>query len=691
MAARGDEVFRLCLEATVPPTLGWGPRVDAARAISACRDDDAHPHLPLPALDEPAAAWAFTADLSHALGLRAKVRVADVDADGRAANSYPSQAPVDGPVPAVPWALHLAVRGGYRLLGFDLDARHGPVDADLAELRDLLRSAGITGHVVCASGPGGGRHIWVALTRPATGDIVAAIARALARRLPSLDVAPLTNPRTGALRPPGAPHRRGGHSRVLDGNPRDLLTPTAGPAHLTSLLAALGSTPPRGTTTNRAITRDEYGHLALPGARRPLPPTAAAALHHGIPAGADTSTSAVLFTALCGAARSHWRLADLTALLNTAPGLEHARSGHNGPLRPLRSRTEAARVLTRQWTRAVTQVATTAPTAGEDPTFRTRTADVVNAVTAIQARADAAPGRWARGGGPADRRVLDAACDQALAAVRTDIELDIRRLSHLCGIGRETARRALHRLANDGWLHPHTPAVGSRAASWRLPAAIPASSTGSVSTSGSQAVPRPARSPGTDRTAWRHALARRLADIAHDVFTPRPGLGHHASRVYAALTFDTHNYTDLVDALGYSPALLDIYLERLHRHGLAQPGPGPTWRRGTADRTTVADHLGVTGLLNRRERRHATEREAWAWWLDELAWMRLPRDAKRRRSDPAPGQTVLPLAMLTARHRLGAHPRRPNGTADYRAARAIVLEQQHQQQGRSSARSRAVA
>lgn len=137
--------------------------------------------------------------MAQTLSPRPKVRVANVDDDGAITNSYRSTVPKSGPLPAPgrPYALHLSDEAGrYRLLGFDLDAQKGPVAADLDRLRALLTRAGLA-HVVCASGPGGGRHVWVALAQPVSAAVVAGIARGLARMLPSLDTAPLLNPRTG--------------------------------------------------------------------------------------------------------------------------------------------------------------------------------------------------------------------------------------------------------------------------------------------------------------------------------------------------------------------------------------------------------------------------------------------------------------------------------------------------------------
>ncbi len=182
------------------------------------------------------------------------MRVATVDAAGRALNEYPGEAPTDGAAPTVPYAVYLTDVGGrFRLLGFDLDATRGPVGEDLAELRSLLERAGLGRHVVCASGPGGGRHVWVALAQPVPPADVAAVADQLARRLPTLDKSPLTNPATGALRPPGAPHRCGGVSRVLEGDLAGLLAPTAGPGQVAALLALLG--PPAQAAPRERVGR----------------------------------------------------------------------------------------------------------------------------------------------------------------------------------------------------------------------------------------------------------------------------------------------------------------------------------------------------------------------------------------------------------------------------------------------------
>ena len=644
-----------------------------------------------PATTDAGDAWA----LAQALSPHPRVRVATVDDDGAVTNLYRSTVPRTGPSPAPgrPYALHLADEAGrYRLLGFDLDAGKGPVAADVDRLRALLTRAGLA-HVVCASGPGGGRHVWVALAQPVTAAVVAGIARGLAALLPSLDTAPLRNPRTGALRPPLAPHRLGGRSEVLDGRLSDLLRPVAGPAQVLTLAGLLEA---RTAAVQRPVEavpagRDADGHRYLPGSRRALSGRAHAALHDPLPASADAS--AVLATVLCGAVRARWHLAEVLALLPTAPGLDHARTERagTGPRRRRRPAEQTA-VLTRQWNRAVDVVcanpqSAVTDTAAADPTFLPRCGVVVAAVAAVQGRADAAPGRWARPGGPADRRVLDVACELMLAAVTTDIELDTRRLALLSGIGRDTARVALHRLTADGWLTPSIPAAGVHGGHWALPASVlaavertaPELSTTEIGTGRSQGTPSPLEDPLRARRAWRSHLAHRTSAVVHDALSAA-GLGHHTARVYQLLTTTPAAVIDLAIRTGYSSTRLRCLLDHLAGHRLARADRVGRWlllgrSHSTGTRLDrAARTLGVHGVLAKRAGRYSLERQAWAWWIDELTWRGLSAAQKRR--TPGAGQTVLPLAGhdTLSRHHRGPHPRTSNDRADFAAARRYLAE-----------------
>ncbi len=588
--------------------------------------------------------------------------MADVDAYGQAANLYTGQHPTTADEPDRPWAVYLTGPDGYRLLGFDLDARTEPVAAqrDAQALSAALTGAGIA-HLVCQSGPSRGRHVWVGLREPAAPALVATLATVVKALCPTLDRAPLSNPATGCLRPPGAPHRHGGQSTVLTGTLDVLTSPTTTVAQLQRLCADLGALvtqrdgEPTGDPDPRVpLPVDDAGHLYLPGPRRELPAASAAALAEDAACG---DASAVLWRVLIGAAAARWRHADVAALADTAAGLEHVRTHRDGSARRPRPHTgpdSPAEVLRRQWRKAVRYVAHTPRSAGEDPTFDARAGQLAQHVQQLQDRADASPGRWTPGGGPADRRVLDVLCSLALHALTPVLEADVRRLAVLAGIGRETARTALLRLSADGWIAQVAAAHGPRGAQWTIDPHHAIHSSDPLARS--QADPRPAGAGSAWRSTLLAALTARRTASAHDVFTTAPALGHHAGNLYARVTEPATTHDD--------PAL-----HRLATHGLIER-TATGWRRTTAAALArAARDAGVDGRLRERAERYRLERELWAWWQAEATWMRAPRDAKQRRR-PAPGQLALiPDAGGTI---YGAHPRRSDGRADYRAARAIL-------------------
>jgi hypothetical protein len=614
-----------------------------------------------------AEAWALAASISP----RPAIRIAAVDDAGRIENRYPRTISVHGTPPPVglPYALHLTdARHRFRLLGFDLDAKTGPVAADLAVLRELLGRADLE-HIVCASGPGGGRHVWVALAEPVPAELIGGIAHGLAALLPSIDTAALLNPATGALRPPGAPHRAGGVSTLIAGDLATLRNPRATAAQVRAFADLLEPPAAKREKTTLPIARDANGNPHLIGSRRDLAARASAALTNPLPKDADTS--AVLAAVLCGAARGRWRFADIAEHLATAPGLEHARTARTGHRRVRRTRANQLRTLRRQWARAVTYVATTAgdPTA-DDPTWNPRCQAVIHAVTATQRRADASPGRWTQGGGPADRRVLDVLCDQTLAAVQPAIEFDIRRLANLTGLGRDTARVALQRLSRDGWITRTALAAGVHAAHWALTTTSTSLSTPDRTSDRSQAAPRP---PGLLRAAWRSHLARRTAAVAHDVFTPG-GLGHRVGQLYQALGPAPSSVLSLAEVTGYDLARVMRYVDGLVSHGLAKHHSAGFIATGSERRDQAAVALGVAGALATRHIRYDVEREAWAWWLEELQWRAQRSGSKQRQRFPGAGQLTLTdggagtgrIPRLQRYH--GTHPTKEGGRADYAAA-----------------------
>ncbi len=615
-------------------------------------------------------AWALT----RAVSPRPLVRVADVDAYGEAVNTYTRRARTAGARPDAPWAVYLTDQAGaFRLLAFDFDAAKGDPAADAATMCGWLEHAGLP-HLLTRSGPSGGRHVWLALAEAVDAAVVDTLARLARARLPSLDIAPLSNPVTGCVRPPGSPHRAGGSSTVLGGDPAALAAPTATAADVARLGETLAAghrpeplAPVDPVDPAVALPTDRAGRLYLPGVRRQLPAGSTQALEVDASA-MDANT--VLRRVLVGAAAARWRCADVAVLVAHSPGLEHVRSQGQGPGVPRRVRSpgESRAVLARQWDRAVRWVAAHPRASNfEDPTFEPRAAALADLVEQTQTRADAAAGRWAGPGGPADRRVLDALCVLVLHAMSTVVEADIRRLGLVCGIGRETARTALMRLARDGWVTRHAPADGPRAASWILNEAL---STVIDVPSRSQADPRPPGAGSAERNRWLMLLRTRLAAAAHDVFTPAGGLGHATGQLYAILISQPASTSRLAHQLGTTTEDTGIRLGALRAARLARR-TSKGWSVVRADRRdAAAARLGVAGRLADRARRYALEREAFAWWTGELTWMHAPhRTAASRR--PGLGQLVA-LDPTDTPPAWPAHPRRGDGRADFAAARRVL-------------------
>ena len=280
------------------------------------------------------------------------------------------------------------------------------------------------------------------------------------------------------MRPPGAPHRLGGTSRVIAGSASVLTDPTVTADQVRDLVGRLAervhATPPTGRP-DAAASGGGGGRAAVPARAR--------SGHCRRPAGTalETPYRPVTCRRCCGgccAVRPPPAGASPTSRRSPTPPASStpAPSAPEPPAAraPPRVPASPAAVLRRQWTRAVHTVAELAadPHHGWERSrrFDARAETVAELVRAVQARADATPGRWGNSrAGLAQRRVLDALCLYHLQAVRPDeVEADIRRLALTCGLDRETARRALLALAADGWIARTHPSAGRRGAHWTI-------------------------------------------------------------------------------------------------------------------------------------------------------------------------------------------------------------------------------
>lgn len=625
---------------------------------------------------DPVDGWQILTRISP----RDHIRVAAVDHAGDVLNLYTSLRAVDADAPSLPWAMFLTddLTGRQHFVVFDLDASRGNAAADADRLVTWLTELGIE-HTVCASGPAGGRHVWLALIDPIPPSQARALALTAALVLPTLD----RSSTTGCVRPPGSPHRHGGRSEILAGpTGTDALRPAVTAVqidalhetiHAAATTATRASAPDPGELhdDHQIVPLDDSGAPYLPGRRRPLSAAIARAITE-----TPADPSRTLRRILTGAAVARWHRDDIANLMSTSPGLEHLRTRHqpHGPRTP-RTPLQQDACLARKWAAAVQWAATHQPqTPHDDPSWTHRAGTVGQLVDDVQTRADATPGRWASRTGHSARRVLDAICLLVTTAVTATVEADVRRLAITTGLGRETVRLRLHELAEAGLLTLTTPATGRRAHHWTLNQPAPAPGqihpqSAFINRSQGEAAPsNPHPSPAL-RTAWTLTLTRRFDDLAHDLWTAQ-GLGHQAGQIHAALSDQPTTPISLVARTHLDLADVRTALDTLIRHRLAIVDRRGQFRRARIDRRDDAAHnLAVAGTLAARAERYAREKELWAWWCDELDWMRLPATAPGKRRDRrlATGQ----LDLTTGRVR-GRMPRTA-GKVDHQAARAVVF------------------
>ena len=624
-------------------------------------------------------------ELARALSPRPRIRVADRLADGEVLNAYSRDVSVFAEQPQSPWAMYLATEAGdYRFVCFDLDAGRGNAPYDAGKLALWLNELGID-HVVTESGPNGGRHVWIALETAAAAETVRELAQLAAQLLPSLDTTPLTNPRTGCVRPPGAPHRRGGSS-VPSGPLDALLDPSVTSDQVRELRAFLIDAGAEilapVTALARGMVVDGDGHPHITGTKRPL--SSRVRLVLDTPPVDDASLS--LAMVLAGCANARWTLGDVRELVDEAPAFEHVRSqrhkhGHRIPRTPQ----GRERALVSAWRHAVTYVAANPSTGdGSDEGFLARCAATVEAVDAAQARADAMPGLWggdrasssqrSRTGTHSTRAVLDALCLYMAQAVQLTVEADVRRISADTGYGRTTVHEALRRLATptdeaspeSAWIVREGTPEGAHAQRYRLSQKF---STGAEAGNRTQVHARPAAaSPTHARSQHINRLAKNLQTLAHDTFAAPRSLGRTAGLVYkhidegSVLTVDELTRSTGLDALCTRQAL-----RTLHLHGLLSRTAYGWTREVGSSVETVAHALNVAGHLAARRARYVDERHCWAWWQAEVQWMSRRGKQRRRRRSPTAAQ----LLSVSDRPDYPRYPR-SEGRGDHRAALALV-------------------
>lgn len=623
---------------------------------------------------------------------------------GTWAHAYEREIVLGERMPREPFAIYLTdFAGRFRLLVFDLDA-HGEDDAqlwaDACALEELLDAAGLR-YVIVKSGPGASLHFWVAVPEGVDKDLVRSIAYAAGARMPRLDKSPLTNEHTGCVRPPGAPHRDGGHSRVLYpaavaetadvlriGNPAERIERLA---QLLGVDEATGRHAQPRAEQCRPVVR-EGGAERIVGTRGALSSDVERLLKQQPAPGQGHAAVASICTRLALARWSYGDFAELVDANTDAPGLEHLRSqGHRSTgRRTPRSSGQAAAVASRQWARCVRFAATLPPRSEGHSSAAGDSEEVIalcRRVEEILAAVDE-PGCWTRQAGPSDKKALLYVAQCTLDGLAEEVEVDCRRSALNTGMGRSTAARAHQRLIADGRLELVAVAEGQKSATYRLTS----TDSWTLVKGGTQAVPRPPGGVIRSRDELRLELRRRLDLAGHDVWAEGcrrgepAGLGRHAATTYGVLVKQgirggrPYNVRALAEITGYGLRTVRAHLARLGRYQLCSERDGG-WASGPGDLDTVALQLGVAGTRRRRAATYEAERDMYDWWTAELDWLRAPKRHRRRagpraRQDADDEQVRIIDPALPSWSRRARYPRTIGGRPDHAAARRRMLGRQ---------------
>ncbi|SEQ74815.1 hypothetical protein SAMN05421756_105279 [Microlunatus flavus] len=526
-------------------------------------------------------------------------------------------APWPAEEPDRPFAVYLAENLRYFTLALDLDADGASGRKQRSALRRFLTKAGVS-FVEAVSGPAGHCHLISTWPHGISADDAAELGRVLrATAAPDLDISGLSNPRTGCIRPPGAPHRGGGRSEIVGEAATALQVLRQGnPSAAFLRLRQLTGAGPRADRRTRL--EDEAVLLALPvvGGERQLPRprrdlslSQQQRLRDGDPNATSRSVTAASLAASMACAG--WSFAEfLQAVLDhDNMGLEHLRSRR--AVGTLRARRDVKQAAQRMWRGRLAWLLAN-PRECDTRALPPVVDDVANA-------AGADPARWAGQGGPSERAVLEFLLALARRCGTAAVACDVRTLGLETGVSTSAAHRAIDRLRRAGWLEQLAPGRGRLAATYALqvPRDFKVDLVGLTSGGTLDRRPSPRGTPASlprPRPTFEVGLAAR----AHDAMTSS-GLGRYAGVLLDLLHRDTSSVTDLVLRSGLRARTVRHHLARLHSAGLATLDHDARWHVDLAFLPQAARHLGTTGAVVARREQIAQDRTTWAWWLADHA------------------------------------------------------------------------
>ncbi|MFD8705869.1 winged helix-turn-helix domain-containing protein [Kitasatospora sp. NPDC059648] len=673
----------------------------------------------------------------------ALVRVAAEDGQGGYLNSYPSGAtmPVSEAVrdhPSRPVVFYLTQRRRgvdrfvYVVGEFDTKGCGAEATREhAAEYASILAEEGVA-PVPARSGPSGGWHVWSGCAAGCSAETVARINAAGKALWPSWDSSPLSNPATGAVRPPGSPHRHGGHSRLtahtVEQAVRLLGPASAGPeayarvaermealaaerGRAIMLRAAAGSPaagdgpsvppsiklidprdPARGERpVVRRVAADEDGRPYIADVpRRELTGRAARQLTRTLSDQHDHSHQ--FHAPLVAMAVRGWRFEQVAAVARDAaasPALEWLRTVKDATgARIKRTSDDAADRLERAWWLAVQDAARMPRRPEDSDRYDGAASEAEDAAVHLRKRMDAAgEARWARESGPADFLLLIVLSWLMVTSDSLDISADVRRLGVLAGYSHTAAADALNRLIKDGWLVVTKEAVRRRGEARRVTLATGHECTADhrhrcavyeipKTRQGSDRSVNAAPQKGGDahsqnlRTSLETLLAHAQSDVWHR-------LGHHAARTHRVILESRRGLSlvTLAKRTGYTLRTTHRHVRRLEELGLVTTVQGAQGQAVKAVKGAslwqAARQCGTDGRIARLAVRARVEQERHRWWLDEEAWSALTREEKRAQGRRREADELVLPGMDPGRRK---YPRFEDKSPDHARAYRIEAE-----------------
>lgn len=383
-----------------------------------------------------------------------------------------------------------------------------------------------------------------------------------------------------SIRPPGAPHRRGGAVRLV--------------SHTTweEALDALGgprTPPPRWTPQDAPRATPEAPRTSPAAPRRPLSPNMVALLKTGRHPDPERppyrSRSEVVMALALGAVNARWSENDLLAALLDPrnEGGDRVREMH------ARNASAAIRYVAGRYAKAQARAA-------QRPVIQSGTG--LATLDTIAAAVERAP--WNGTTGATDRKVMLAHVELARLAGGPIHYAAVRDVAERAEVTTATVGRSRVRLGAAGWL--------DRVKAWRK-----------IGDAGQWKVLGGAHHEHTESSPRGCETVCRFEHPPQGLWRRRTGLGPVAERIYQVLGSEPQSRPAIAAALqrAKKDTTLRRWLPRLKAWGLAETCPDGRWVRGAADPVKVAEEMEATEADKRHRARHAADRKRFREELSE--------------------------------------------------------------------------